>query len=503
MDEQQAYQELKLKLSDQKWRLNHLYTVINKQGQKVPFVLNYFQKFLFENLWYLNVILKARQLGMSTFIVIYLLDVCLFNSNRTAGIIDYTLDDAIEKLNKARIAYENLPQMIKNEIRIVKDNTQTIEFSNGSKLTADTTFRGATIQYLHISELASICKYDPIRAGEIVTGALNSVAIGQFVFIESTAQDGEGAFFDICQRAEKSQLARETLSKLDYKFHFFPWWKNEDYQLEKPKDFVFSRDVLEYFRILEQTTGHKLTDNQIYFYIKKKESLGEEIKKEYPSFSKEAFESSTDDKYYHSIVLELYSKHQICEFGVEKGIEVCTDWDLGIDDYTSIIFSQVVGKEIRIVDFLEGSGEIMEYYAEELKKKDYLLGTCFLPHDANHRTLTTAKTPYSVLASLGFKCQVIPASSVEMGINEVRKLLPNMWFRQSTTEKLVDHISKYAKKWSPQLGKYTGPNHNEHSHASDALRGLATRYRELKVTPKKYILQNRRQYTPINSITGY
>jgi len=41
-----------------------------------------------------NVILKARQLGFTTFIQIFMLDACLFNSNIRAGTIAHKLDDA-------------------------------------------------------------------------------------------------------------------------------------------------------------------------------------------------------------------------------------------------------------------------------------------------------------------------------------------------------------------------------------------------------------------------
>ena len=52
-------------LKDRKWRLNHLYSIVDKHGQIIKFTLNPAQERLLDNLHYLNVILKARQLGFS------------------------------------------------------------------------------------------------------------------------------------------------------------------------------------------------------------------------------------------------------------------------------------------------------------------------------------------------------------------------------------------------------------------------------------------------------
>ena len=76
------------------WRINNLYQIIDKEGKKCTFRLNWAQEELYKNLWYCNIILKARQLGISTFVGILFLDRCLFNSNVAAGIIAHTREDA-------------------------------------------------------------------------------------------------------------------------------------------------------------------------------------------------------------------------------------------------------------------------------------------------------------------------------------------------------------------------------------------------------------------------
>lgn len=67
-------------LNDPFWRLNHLYWIIDKVGNKELFKLNRAQEKLYHEMWYCNLILKARQLGISTFVCLLFLDRCLFNN---------------------------------------------------------------------------------------------------------------------------------------------------------------------------------------------------------------------------------------------------------------------------------------------------------------------------------------------------------------------------------------------------------------------------------------
>ncbi len=100
--------ELKTNLSNKWWRLNNLYYVINEEGQKVLFVPNEEQEKLFDDLWYLNIILKARQLGFTTFIDIYFLDEVLFNSNVEASIIAHNKEDAT-KIFRRKVCFHTQP----------------------------------------------------------------------------------------------------------------------------------------------------------------------------------------------------------------------------------------------------------------------------------------------------------------------------------------------------------------------------------------------------------
>jgi hypothetical protein len=108
-------------LTSRQWRLANLYHIIDKDGRRVPFRPNWAQQALLDELHYLNVILKARQLGFTTFIQLFMLDACLFNSNIRAGTIAHRLDDArVIFRDKVKFVYENLPDELKAACPIIK-----------------------------------------------------------------------------------------------------------------------------------------------------------------------------------------------------------------------------------------------------------------------------------------------------------------------------------------------------------------------------------------------
>ena len=506
--------ELAKNLGDWKWRIRNLYWILNKIGQPEKFKPNEEQEEVIEDLHENNVVLKARQRGISTLAEILILDYALFEENKECGIVDATLPDAVKKLKKCKFAYEHigkerfeeenvLNKLLKETVPLIKDNEQEMSFGNGSTITADTTYGGSTVQFLHISELAKICAESPIKATEIRTGALNAIGKGLRVIIESTAMGSDGDFYEICQRAEKLQKTGKKLTSMDYKFFFFPWWRAKEYRLSEVESALvtISQEDEEYFNDLEKLEKVTIDKGQRAWYVKKREMQGEEMKREYPSTSKECFEVSEESKYYKKWIIKAAGENRITEFQIEKGVPVDTSWDFGINDMTCIVFWQKVGKEYRVVDYLENSGEELGFYVEEMKKRGYLYGRHWLPHDAATRSLQTGLTYYEQLEKhFGGMCRIVDAVPEEAGINEVRRQLGNVWFRSSTTDKLVEHLEKFSKKFSRLVGHYTGPLHDEHNDAADAFK---TYFLGMKDDGRQGVRVIKRVKRFVNSLTGF
>lgn len=221
-------------ISDKRWRLENLYYITDKNGNKIKFTLNWAQKDLYDNWWYQMIILKARQLGCTTFFAISFLDDCFWYSNMSAGIIADKQSSSEEIFKKkVKFAYDNMPSWTREYNSAKNDRQGELVFQNGSSYRVSTGFRSGTLTRLLISEFGKICARSPEVAKEIVTGSLNSVGQDQIVVIESTAEGRSGYFFDYCKQAQANKDSGKKLSKMDMKFFFFPWWREKNYSLEE------------------------------------------------------------------------------------------------------------------------------------------------------------------------------------------------------------------------------------------------------------------------------
>src|SRR5215203_4495657 len=152
------------RLSDWRWRIDNLYHITDKNGQKLRFQMNWAQEALFNEMSFQNVILKARQLGFTTFIQIFMLDARLFNSNVRAGTIAHKLDDAKTIFrDKVKYPYDELPEAIKAARPVIKDSADELMFSNNSSIRVGTSLRSGTLQYLQSRNTGSSAPSTPTR----------------------------------------------------------------------------------------------------------------------------------------------------------------------------------------------------------------------------------------------------------------------------------------------------------------------------------------------------
>ena len=173
------------------WRLNNLYSIIDKAGDPIPFVMNRAQLYVYsKSLEHSRlIILKSRQQGISTLWLISYIDDLITLSNYNCGLMAQGKDEAGTLLERLKHTWNTLDGEIKEffGLRVLKDNSQEFKLSNNSTMFIRTSFRSATLQRLHISELGKIANKYPERAKETKTGTLQALAPGNTGVIESTA----------------------------------------------------------------------------------------------------------------------------------------------------------------------------------------------------------------------------------------------------------------------------------------------------------------------------
>jgi hypothetical protein len=477
-------QELIDNLGDWRWRINNLYYITDKSGQKVLFQLNEQQLHFFENMHYRNIILKARQLGFTTFMMIFMLDACLFNDNTKCAVIAHTRDDATRLFReKIEFAYESLPESLRQMMPATIGRAGEYVFANASSISVGTSFRGGTLTYLHVSEFGKICARYPHKAKEIVTGAFEAVSQDCVITIESTAEGKSGYFFDYCKAAEIRQKKGMPTGRMDWELFFYPWHNNSDYTLDE--DYEAPIRLIEYSQSLGKKYGIRLSSGQIAWYSKKEATLGADIKREYPSTPDEAFEQSVEGAYYKRQIDNIYAQGRLTSVPFETSALVHTFWDLGVSDMTCIWFIQQVGREYRVIDYYENSGEGLAFYRDILDKKakkhGYSYGLHVAPHDISHRELGTGLSRIEQAATLGIKFEVADKLSIADGIEACRAVLPLCWFDERKTEKGFTGLQAYRKEWDDKYGVWKSkPCHDDASHPSDAFRTFAVALNSIK-----------------------
>lgn len=238
-----------------------------------------------------NLILKARQHGITTFYAIDLLDEAIWIPGTSCAILSHERQANSKIFQIVKRAYENLPREIKP---VAKYDTKTsLSFAYrcdglqlDSSIYVDLKLRGGTVQKLHITESAYIKDRNELNAG-------SKQAVPKEGWItEETTANGFNEFFDFYTDADENPNPKE----LEYKTYFYGWHLNPEYSLvtESLNDKTDTE--------IELCNKYALTDGQIAWRRWKIKELfkegggfgltGEQIfKQEYPISKSEAFQS--------------------------------------------------------------------------------------------------------------------------------------------------------------------------------------------------------------------
>lgn len=479
------------RLGDRLWRLNNLYYIQNKQGEKQLFRLNWAQTQLYDDIHYQNIILKARQLGITTFITILFLDTALFNSHTSCGIIADTEENAKYIFRKIKFAYECLPESLKAILGAKIDSAKELTLSNNSIIRVGTSLRSATFTHLLISEFGKIAAEDLKRTNEIITGSLNTIAKGSYVFIESTARGREGVFFDMCAEAQKMRDSGKSLTPMDYKFHFMPWWKHKnEYCLNESVH--IPEDLVKYFKDLQELHKIKINPFQMAWYAAKYKTQKEDMLREFPSTSEEAFQANVEGHYYSKYMTKARIERRICPVPCDSLLPTYIAMDLGISkgNETAIWWFQQHGAQVRLIDYYENSGEPLEHFLTIIKSKPYRPEKIFVPHDASSRELGTGLSRVEVASSRGVEFTVLPKLGIQEGIDACKSLIDRCWFDETRCEKGIRALENYRREWNDSLGTWRDkPRHDQFSNGSDAFRYVCMSLEDAKPGMTKERLQ--------------
>ena len=186
-----------------------------------------------------------------------------------------------------------------------------------------------------------------------------------------------------------------------------------------------------------------------------------------------SFNAAVEGSYFGQIINDLEKNNKITIIPKEELAKTYCAWDLGISDSTAIWVAQVVGKEIRLVDFYENHGQGLDTYVAWLRDNGWTHAVQLLPHDVEVRELGTGKSRKEMLQEAGLEITVVKKLPVADGIQAVRRLLPRCWFDKDVKQGL-DALRNYRRTYDEKRNVFFDtPLHDWCSHASDAFRYLA------------------------------
>lgn len=206
--------------------------------------------------------------------------------------------------------------------------------------------------------------------------------------------------------------------------------------------------------------------------------------------------STVEGAIYGNEITAAEREHRLVSLPYDRTLPVDTVWDLGFGDKMAIWFVQVYGGWFNFIDYIEDNGRTIEWYVLQLRKRDYIYGTHWLPHDGVdaqlHSKLTSSKTmsPEQLMRKLGLKVRLAAKQAVHIRINAGRTLFPQCRFNTDKCDDGIRALRMYQwgppteDKWGNKIAKRE-PIHNEASHGADAYQVAAVALKQPKREEEK------------------
>jgi len=199
------------------------------------------------------------------------------------------------------------------------------------------------------------------------------------------------------------------------------------------------------------------------------------------------FSRGISGSYYGREIDKLELEERIMFVPYEQDMPVHVTFDLGMNDFTAIIFWQVCGREIRYIDYYQNHNRGLEYYAIKMRDKPYIYGDIWFPHDGKVRELGSGISRAKRFEDLmGMTVNIVPDVGLLTGIEYGRKLFHRLFIDEQHCAKpkdkvngiekdcLLDCLRNYQKEWDDKREEYKDfPRKSKWNHGADTHRYVA------------------------------
>jgi len=260
--------------------MGRLLKIRDKHGRLRPLTLNRAQKDLEATSTQRNIVLKARQLGVTTYVAARFFINCITREGTLSVQVAHDQRSAEEIFRIVHRLLDNLPERLRQGALVTsRANVRQIVFPVlDSEYRVETAAdpnagRGLTIHNLHCSEVARW----PRDVSETLASLRAAVPPEGEIFLESTPSGAGGKFYDEWQRAPQTGYTR----------HFYPWWWDPNYR-RKLEIVKFDEEEIE---LMQQ---HGLDAGQIAFRREMRANFRNRAKEEFAEDPESCFLASGD-----------------------------------------------------------------------------------------------------------------------------------------------------------------------------------------------------------------
>lgn len=360
-------------------------TIVDKAGKKIPFEPTYHQKLLSRNFGKFNIVAKSRQLGVTSWALLYSLYLTHTEPDTTCMIMSYSLDTVDLVFKKLKALYDDLNPAVK--IETIANNRKELWFKNRSRIIvcvcgSKDQARGSTLRYVHLTEVAFMDDEKLKKQLVAIESALRPD--GQMV-LESTS-NGMNYWFELWTKAVNKES--------QYKPFFFSWTSDSRMfvdEYEESSEIYKEREgrYLEVSDLDEEElslydrmngTENPLAIKKLMWRRLKIANIGlEKFRQEYPSTALESFVTSGRNIFdLERIQGRLVHIHEVKTVFPQKPIDLFKKWKRSIQIYelpkpgkryyAGVDTGEGIGSDASVIEIIDADGrQIFEFASNKIK----------------------------------------------------------------------------------------------------------------------------------------
>ncbi len=417
------------------------------------------------------IVLKARQLGLTTLLCAYALWLMMFHSAKEVVVISKGERESTEVISRIKIMYGYLPKWMKNRIKCIQDNNEIFALSNHSIARSFPAKGGAGRSFSCSLLIMDEAAFMP-EAKEIYSGARPTLGRTGKIVIISTGNGKDNWYHEMWQKASIGR-GDDDIAVVAI---FHPWWVHPD------RDEAWYKKETKLWTNIEEFKQEYPAHEHEAFILKKGRFF-----KEFGSgiHAKEIIEFEPEYELFRAIDFGFAQGATCLWIQVDSMDSAAIIHELMVQEYNSRMFADaIMAEEVKLGFSSTGTKDVVkEDYDDDGKLIERIIRVPAVTASIIVNTFAdpagkqrgySGISPYMELEDRNIICQGEKADKLD-GVDEIRKWLKNTIDGSEGAQLLVsrDCINTIAMFEGLERDKNNSEYYSKdgtHDHTADALK---------------------------------